>query len=89
MDKTLSYGIGAGAGVIEYHLLKKVVPANTNTAAAGIGAAMLGTVALNLVKNSDINNVLVGNGFTLVAITLTQAFINPTAASVAVRCPSC
>lgn len=89
MDQAISYGIGAGAGVVEYHLLKKVVPTNLNTAAAGLGAAMLGAVAFNVAKNTDVNNILVGNGFTLVAITLTQAFINPSATAVSTKCYTC
>jgi len=97
MDKTIAYGIGAGSGVVEYHLIRQFAPTKVNTYSAVGGMAALGAVALNVVKNDDIKNILIANGFTLCAITLVQAFTNPTASSVTVgtprarssNCPKC
>lgn len=92
-SETIMYGVGASAAVVEYHVIKSVFPEARNTASALLGLAMLGANMMGVGGGSRFTPVLVGNGFTLLGITLVNALINPTVQSAGVRrvvnCPTC
>jgi len=92
-SETIMYGVGASAAVVEYHVIKSIFPETRNTASALLGLAMLGANMMGVGGGSRFTPVLVGNGFTLLGITLVNALINPTVQSVGVskvvNCPTC
>lgn len=78
-----SYGIGAGAGVIEYYALKKILepapPLNvgrTNVVSAIVGAGMLIAGFTKIIPEKAgkgmLKNAVVANGLTLIALAILQ-----------------
>jgi|GEM_PF-6536285 hypothetical protein len=81
MDETLSYGIGAGAGVVEYYLAKRFAPTRPNLAAGVVGVATLLASMFNVVP-AEYKPLATANGFTLIAISGMNAITNPSAMGV-------
>ena len=92
MDETLAYGLGAGTGVVEYYLAKRMTPTNPNLTAGALGAVMLGLNLFNVVP-PEYRQVTIANAFTLIAVAGMNAITNPSAMGVVTlsptSCPEC
>jgi hypothetical protein len=87
MDQTLAYGLGAGSGVVEYYLAKKMVPTSPNLAAGALGVATLGLKLFNVIPH-EYSDVATANALTLIAIAGANAVTNPSAMGVVTLRPN-